>query len=116
MSLAAATVAALLIASPSTSDADRIAANAGFLLGNAHRCGVETARVERAGRTIRGLIAAAASDPNDADTATTRFAEFFLVSAFADPGKDKLVASCKTVTGEFARLEQHQIQNAGAGE
>ena len=41
MSAAAITVAALLVASPSITDADRIAANGGFLVGNAHRCGVE---------------------------------------------------------------------------
>jgi hypothetical protein len=116
MLLTTATVAALLIASPSVSDADRIAANGGFLLGNAHRCGVETARIERAGRTIRGLIAAAAADGKDEDAATTRFAEFFLVSSIDEPGKKKLVAACPMVKSEFAQLEQHPVTNADAGE
>jgi len=116
MLLAATALATLLIANPSTTDADRIAANGGFLLGNAHRCGIDPARIERAGKTVRGLIAAASDDAKAEDGATLRFAQFFLVSAFADTGKDKLVASCRTVDSEFARLERHPIKNADAGE
>jgi hypothetical protein len=115
--LLAATLAALLIASPSQSDADHIAADGGFLLGNAHRCGIASERIVRAGRLIRGLVAAAANgDGKAADSANTRFSEFFLISAVTDPQKDKLVPSCGIVENEFARLEQHQIKNAGAGE
>jgi len=108
MLAAATTVAALLIASPSTTDADRIAANGGFLVGNAHRCRVDPERVVRAGELVRELIAAAAGDEKAQQDATTRFAEFFLVSAHADPKKEKLVASCKAVAVELGRLEQHQ--------
>jgi hypothetical protein len=61
--LTATTVAALLVASPSSSDADRLAAYGGFLLGNAHRCGIAAERVERAGQLIRELVLAAARDP-----------------------------------------------------
>lgn len=114
--LAATTIAALLIASPSSTDADRVAANGGFLLGNAQRCGIEGERVVRAARLIRGLIDAASSDGSDREAATSRFAEFFLVSAFADPRKEKLVASCQAVSSELGRLEEHQLQLAGAGE
>lgn len=114
MLLAATTVAALLIASPSMTDADRIAADGGFLLGNAHRCGIATDQVVEAGRRIRGLIAAATDDGSDETRATKRFAEFFLVSALADPTTGP-VASCKVVAGELARFERHPIRDAGAG-
>ncbi|HKS90195.1 MAG TPA: hypothetical protein VJR70_12200 [Stellaceae bacterium] len=117
MSLAAAaTVATLLIASPSLTDADRLAANGGFLLGNAQRCGIESQEVERAGRLIRGLIAAATADSDDEQAAVARFAAFFLVSAVADPKREKLVASCSIVKSELKRLEAHRVALAGAGE
>jgi hypothetical protein len=115
MLLAATTVAALLIASPSISDADRIAANGGFLLGNAHRCGIATERITRAGRLIRGLIAAATADDKDEDAARTRFAAFFLVSAVGDPAAEKLVVSCRIVASELSRLERHAVKAAAAG-
>src|SRR3954452_7679362 len=108
-SAAAITVAALLVASPSTTDADRIAANGGFLLGNAHRCGIEDGRVTRAGQLVRTLISAASSDNKDEEDATARFSAFFLVSAVADPKIDKLVASCKRITAELRRLESHRV-------
>ena len=59
---AATTLAALLLANPSMSDASRVAADGGFLLGNAHRCGVAGDRIVEAGQLIRDLIAAAAED------------------------------------------------------
>src|SRR5829696_5302629 len=114
MLVAATTVAALLIASPSTTEADRIAANGGFLVGNAHRCKVDPERVVRAGQLVRELIAAAAGDEKAQEDATARFTEFFLVSAYADPKKEKLVASCKAVAAELGRLEQHQVTLVGS--
>src|SRR5690348_1426993 len=80
----ASTVAALLVASPSSTDADRLAANGGFLLGNAQRCGIAAERVERAGRLIRALVLAAARDAHEEDDAKGRLAAFFLVSAVPD--------------------------------
>ena len=109
MSAAAITVAALLVASPSLTDADRIAANGGFLLGNAHRCGIEDSRVTRAGELVRTLISAASPDDKTEETATARFSAFFLVSAVADRKTDKLVASCKRITAELRRLESHPV-------
>src|SRR6185369_10744973 len=109
MSAAAITVAALLVASPSTTDADRIAANGGFLLGNAHRCAIDDSRVTRAGRLVRTLITAAARDDKAEEEATARFSAFFLVSAVADPKTDKLIASCKRITAELRQLEEHQV-------
>lgn len=108
MSAAAITVAALLIASPSLTDADRIAANGGFLLGNAHRCGIDEDRVTRAGHLVHTLISSAARDDKAEEEATARFSAFFLVSAVADPKTEKLVASCKRVTAELRRLEGHK--------
>ena len=114
MLVAATTVAALLIASPSTSDIDRIAANGGFLVGNAHRCGVDADRVVKAGQLVRQLIAVATEDAKEEETANLRFAQFFLVSAYPDQGKEKLVASCKLVSRELVRLEQHQLELIGS--
>lgn len=115
--LAATTVAALLISNPSTTELDRIAANGGFLIGNAHRCGIETQRVVKAGQLVRELIAAVSGDGKEQEDATGRFAAFFLVSAFPDQKKEKLVASCKLVAKEFAEFEQHAGDPAiGSGE
>jgi len=72
--LGAASVAALLIASPSATDAARVAADGGFLLGNAHRCGIQNERIVRAGQLIRDLIIASATDAQEQDEATARFA------------------------------------------
>jgi hypothetical protein len=115
MSAAAITVAALLVASPSLTDADRIAANGGFLLGNAHRCGIKDNRVTRAGELVRTLISAASPDDKAEEAATARFSAFFLVSAVADPKIDKLVASCKRITAELRRLESHHVDQALIG-
>lgn len=107
--MVAATVAALLIASPSSTDADRIAANGGFLLGNAHRCGLDTDRVVRAGQLIRELIVAASGDDKAGEAAITRFSQFFLVSASDDTKERTVVASCRVVASELGRLERHQV-------
>src|SRR4051812_40724624 len=109
MSPVAITVAALLVSSPSITDADRIAANGGFLLGNAHRCGINDNRMMSAGQLIRTLISAAAPDDKADEEAIERFSTFFLVSAEAGPKSDKLVTSCKRITAEFRRLESHRI-------
>jgi hypothetical protein len=112
MLVAATTVAALLIASPSATVLDRIAADSGFLLGNAHRCGIATDRVVQAGDVVRQLIASAAADDNERDQAALRFAQFFLVSAVPDTDKEKMAASCDVVTSEFEKFEQHQTRLA----
>ena len=127
MSLLGMTTAIILVASSgttslettATTDAARIATNAGFLLGNAHRCGVATDRVVKAGQTIRELIKATAKDDKEQQEATDRFATFFLLTALPDDGdtKDgdpKLVASCNTVTTEFQKFERHRVAGAPA--
>jgi hypothetical protein len=113
--LAATTAAALLLANPSGSTADQLAADGGFLLGNAHRCGIATERVVRVGQVVRQLIAAAAEDAGAENDAAKRFARFFIVGAFADPAKDKLVASCPIVGSEFSRLERHTRPHLARG-
>src|SRR5438874_13495 len=111
MSALAAAVAALLVASPSATDADRVAANGGFLLGNAHRCGIAGDRIVQTGQLVRDLILAVAEDERAQQEATARFARFFLVTATdedkAAPAKAKPVASCQKVAKEFERLERH---------
>ena len=113
MSMLAATAAAmLLVASPganSGSDASRLAATGGFLLGNAHRCGIGTDRVVKAGQLIHNLIAAAARDGQEQDEATERFAKFFMATAVPDKSDGKLVASCEVVSSEFKKLEGHRV-------
>src|SRR5438105_2702300 len=127
MSLLGMTTAIILVASSgttslettATTDAARIATNAGFLLGNAHRCGVATDRVVKAGQTIRELIKATAKDDKEQQEATDRFATFFLLTALPDDGDAKngdakLVASCNTVTTEFQKFERHRVAGAPA--
>ena len=113
MSVLAATAAAmLLVASPgsiSGTDAGRLAATGGFLLGNAHRCGIPTDRVVRTGQLIRELIAAAARDTQEQETATERFAKAFMATAAPDTADGKLAASCEMVSSEFEKLEGHQV-------
>jgi hypothetical protein len=126
MSLLGITTAVILVASSGTTsletnsatdaatDAARIATNAGFLLGNAHRCGVATDRVVKAGQTIRELIKAAAKDDKEQDDATEKFATFFLLTALPDDGDSKLVAACNTVTSEFQKFERHRLAGVPA--
>ncbi len=112
--LVAMTVTALLIASPGQTEADQIAANGGFLIGSASRCGIATDRVEHVGQLVLDLIAAAAPDTLEREDALVRYARFFVAGALANRSTDKLVASCRLVSKEFARLEQHQMPAAGS--
>jgi len=120
MSLLGITTAVILVASSgstslgthSSAVAARIATNAGFLLGNAHRCGIDTDRVVKVGQLVRELIQAASKDTKEQDDATETFATFFLATALPDQGDSKLVASCATVTSEFQKLERHRVAGA----
>ena len=111
MSLVATVAAVLLVGSQAaapTADAVSLGAHAGFLLGNAHRCGIANERVVAAGQLVRDLIAVAARDAHETEEASARFAQFFFDSVFPAEGKDGLVPSCKTVSAEFGRLERHK--------
>jgi hypothetical protein len=83
-----------------------LAETGGFLLGNAHRCGVAVERVERAGNAIHDFIVAAARDSSEAAAADSRFAEIFLASALPNQDPDAF-PSCRVVIEGFDRLERH---------
>jgi hypothetical protein len=83
-----------------------IAETGGFLLGNAHRCGVPTERVERAGQIIHDFVVAAARDSSELAAANSRFAEIFSAAASATQDPDAF-PSCGVVVQQFDRLERH---------
>ena len=89
-----------------------LAETGGFLLGNAHRCGVSTERVERAGQVIQDFIVAAAKDPREAAAAASRFAEIFLASNFPHQDPDAF-PSCTVVIQQFDRVERHHEEVGG---
>ena|SRR6516225_4944133 len=91
-------------------DPAQLAETAGFLLGNAHRCGVPTDRVEHASAVIHRFIVAASFNSTDEAAANSRFAETFLTSAFPDQDGDVLIPPCKAVIAQFERLERHHQQ------
>jgi len=91
-------------------DSALLAQTAGFLLGNAHRCGVPTDRVEHAERVVYQMIVSASYDPTEEAAASTRFAETFRASAFPDQDSDVLIPRCKVVNAQFERLERHHQQ------
>ena len=85
------------------------AATGGFLLGNAHRCGVAVERVERAGKVIHDFIVAAAKDSSEAAAADSRFAAIFLATSLPSQDRDAF-PSCAVVIQQFDRLERHHDQ------
>ena len=91
-------------------DPTRLAETGGFLLGNAHRCGVLTERVEQAGKVIHDLIGAASYDSTEEAAADSRFAQIFMASAFPYQDGDALIPPCNVVIAQFERLEQHHQQ------
>jgi hypothetical protein len=97
-------------AAAEAADPAQLAETAGFLLGNAHRCGVQTDRVERAGNVIHRVIVAASSDPTVEAAANRQFAETFLASAFPNRDGDGLIPPCAAVIAQFERLERHHQQ------
>jgi hypothetical protein len=110
-SLFLATALLLLnVAVAKAADPIRLAETGGFLLGNAHRCGVPTARVEQAGKVIHNLIAAASFDPTEEAAAASRFTEIFTASAYPDKEGDALIPACGIVVAQFQRLERHHQQ------
>ena len=104
-----ATVVATLMlgaAAAQASEATLVADRAGFLLGHAHRCGVEDARLQRSESLIGKTIAAFARDDDDKEDAATMFAQRVLASALAQILGDP-APSCARVRAELARLERH---------
>jgi hypothetical protein len=78
-----------------------LAETGGFVLSNAHRCGVA---IERS-----APIVAAARDSSAAAIADSRFAEIFLASALSNQDPDAF-PSCAAVIEQFDRLERHHEQ------
>ena len=87
--------------------ANELAETGGFLLGNAHRCGVPNERVEQAARVIHDLIVATSDNSNEKAVAGSRFVEIFLANAFPDRDSGSLIPPCEMVITQFERLEQH---------
>ena len=108
--VAAALLSFSMIGLAKAADPILLAETGGFLLGNAHRCGVPTTRVEHAGKVIHHLIVAASSDPTEEDAAASRFAERFTASAHPDQERDALIPACGIVIAQFQRLERHHQQ------
>jgi hypothetical protein len=103
------TISLLLLLGIGTADAADpmlLAVTGGFLLGNAHRCGVAGERLERAGRVLHGFIVAAARDSSEAAAADARFAESFLASSLPDQDAGAF-PSCAVVVQQFGKLERH---------
>ena len=92
-------------------DPTQLAATGGFLLGNAHRCGVAAERVERAGKVIHGFIVAAARGSGEAEAADSRFAAMFLATSLPTQDPDAF-PSCTVVIQQFDRLERHHAEIA----
>ena len=111
-SLAVTTAVLLLLGAgvAKAADSTQLAETGGFLLGNAHRCGVPTDRVEHAGKVIHDLIVAASYDPTEEAAADSRFAQIFIASAFPNQDGDALIPPCKVVITQFERLERHHQQ------
>jgi hypothetical protein len=104
----AVTIAAFFlgIGAAEAADPTLLAETGGYLLGNAHRCGVPIERVQRAEEVIHGFIVAAATDAREAAAADSRFVAIFVASAL--PGQDQdAFPSCTVVIPQFERLEQH---------
>jgi hypothetical protein len=96
----------LLGTGANAADPRMLAETGGFILGNAHRCGVPTRRVERAGKVIHDFIIAAAADTSEVADADLRFAEIFLASDLPDQDPNAF-PSCTVVIQQFDKLEQH---------
>jgi hypothetical protein len=98
------------VAPAQAADPILLAQTGGFLLGNAHRCGVPSARVEQAGKAIHHLIVAASCDPTEEAAAASRFTEIFTASAYPDQEGNAPIPPCGVVIAQFQRLELHHQQ------
>lgn len=90
-------------------DPTLLAETGGYLLGNAHRCGVPIERVERAEKVIHDFVVTVAKDPSEVAAADSRFTAIFLASALPEPDPETF-PSCSVVIRQFERLEQHHEQ------
>ena len=107
---AGAVLLLLSVSVAKAADPTLLAETGAFLLGNAHRCGVSTERVMRAGKVIRDMIASLSKDASEKEVADARFSDVFLSSAHQAAHRDVLIPSCGTVVMQFERLERHHQQ------
>jgi hypothetical protein len=110
VTIASATLVLWSIGIAEAADPAQLAETGGFLLGNAHRCGVTTERVGDAGKVIHDLIATASRDQIEEAAADSRFVRMFVASALSD-GSDSLIPPCNVVIAQFERLERHHRQS-----
>jgi hypothetical protein len=110
VTITSATLMLLSIGAADAADPAQLAETGGFLLGNAHRCGVPTERVGHAGKVIHDLIATASHDQSEEAAADSRFVTMFVASAFSD-SVDSLIPPCNVVIAQFERLERHHRQS-----
>jgi hypothetical protein len=110
LAIVAAVLFLLCTGVANAADPAQLAETAGFLLGNAHRCGVPTDRVEHAGKVVHDLIVAASDDSTEEAAADSRFTQMFMASAFPNQDGDALIPPCEVVVAQFDRLERHHQQ------
>ena len=101
-----ACIASIACANAAAAESVHLAERGGFLLGSAFRCGVEPVRLVEAAKTIGALIAAAATDDGEAETAKSQFASFLVTSA-RSKAAGRTSPVCTTVVAEFEKLERH---------
>jgi hypothetical protein len=83
-----------------------LAERSGFLLGAAHHCGVDNARIVLVGQRMMAVIAGYGEGAQAAAAASKRFAEFFVATSNADNDAE-ITVRCGAVSTEFSRLERH---------
>lgn len=83
-----------------------LAERSGFLLGAAHHCGVDNARIVLVGQRMMAVIAGYGEDAQAVAAASKRFAEFFVATSTAD-NDGEITVRCGAVSAEFTRLERH---------
>ena len=109
LAIAIPVLSLLSIGAAEAADPTILAETGGYLLGNAHRCGVSIERVTRAGKVIHDFIVASAKDSSEVAVADSRFAEIFLASDVS--GEPEAFPSCTVVLQQFERLERHHEES-----
>jgi len=108
--VASAVLLLLRVGAAKAADPAQLADTGGFLLGNAHRCGVPAKRVGHAEKVIYDMIATISRDQTEQAAADRRYVKMFAATAFPDRAIS-LVPPCATVIAQFERLERHHRQS-----
>jgi hypothetical protein len=109
LALTVPVVSLIGIGAAEAADSMLLAETGGFLLGNAHRCGVAIERVQRAEKVIHDFTVATVKDASEVAVADSRFAAIFVAIAVPDPNPDAF-PSCTVVIEQFERFERHHEQ------